>query len=141
MYWADTRAHVIHAFDFDVAGGTLSRQREFARLAPRDAAAPGGYGGRPDGAAVDAEGGYWVAMYEGARLLRFAPDGALWREVPLPVRCPTMPCFGDDDLKTLYVTTARKGRSADELAREPWAGRVLRLRVDVPGLPVNFAQD
>jgi sugar lactone lactonase YvrE len=139
MYWADTRAHVVHAFDFDVTGGTLSRRREFARFAPRDAAAPAVYGGRPDGAAVDADGGYWVAMYEGARLLRFAPDGTLSREVPLPVRSPTMPCFGDDDLKTLYVTTARKGLGADELAREPWAGAVLRLRVDVPGLPVNFA--
>ncbi|WP_119355357.1 SMP-30/gluconolactonase/LRE family protein [Azohydromonas sediminis] len=139
MYWADTRAHVVYAFDFDVSGGTLSRQREFARFAPRDAAAPAAYGGRPDGAAVDADGGYWIAMYEGARLLRFAPDGTLSREVPLPVRSPTMPCFGDDDLKTLYVTTARKGLGADELAREPWAGAVLRLRVDVPGLPVNFA--
>ncbi|WP_119290091.1 SMP-30/gluconolactonase/LRE family protein [Azohydromonas sediminis] len=139
MYWADTRAHVVYAFDFDVSGGTLSRQREFARFASRDAAAPAAYGGRPDGAAVDADGGYWVAMYEGARLLRFAPDGTLTREVPLPVRSPTMPCFGDDDLKTLYVTTARKGLGADELAREPWAGAVLRLRVDVPGLPVNFA--
>ena len=43
-------------------------------------------------------------------------------------------------LRTLYLTTARQGRPDDELAREPWAGQVLQCRVDVPGLPVNFAR-
>jgi sugar lactone lactonase YvrE len=50
-----------------------------------------------------------------------------------------MPCFGGPDLKTLYITTAREGRPADELAREPLAGCVLELRVDVPGIPAHFA--
>lgn len=141
LYWADTPAHTVYAFDFERAGGAISRQRVFARFplkaADQDLAV---YGGRPDGAAVDAEGGYWVAMYEGARLLRLGPDGAVLREVALPVRCPTMPCFGGPDLRTLYVTTARDRRPADELAREPLAGCVLQLRVDVPGLPVNWAR-
>ena len=98
-----------------------------------------GYGGRPDGGAVDAEGCYWAACFEGKRLARFAPEGTLLESIALPVRCPTMPCFGGDDLRTLYVTTSREKRPADELANEPWAGRVLQCRVDVPGLPVNFA--
>jgi sugar lactone lactonase YvrE len=55
------------------------------------------------------------------------------------VRCPTMPCFGGDDLRTLFVTTARDNRPAKELEDQPWAGRVLRLRVEVPGLPVHHA--
>jgi len=140
LYWADTKAHAVYVFDFDIAAGSLSRRRVFARFPlklPEQSLAS--YGGRPDGAAVDAEGGYWVAMFEGARVLRFAPDGTLTREVPLPVRCPTMPCFGGADLKTLYITSAREKRPADELAREPLAGCVLQLRVDVPGLPANFA--
>ena len=49
-----------------------------------------------------------------------------------------MPCFGGPDLKTLYLTTARENRPADELARQPLAGCVLQMRVDVPGLPANF---
>lgn len=141
MYWSDTRAHTVFAFDFDARDGSLSQRRVFARFEPR---APGqpldAYGGRPDGAAVDVEGAYWVAMFEGARLLRLSPSGAVLAEVRLPVRCPTMPCFGGDDLRTLYVTTARDGRPADELARDPWAGRVLCWRTEVPGLPVNFAR-
>ena len=141
MYWADTKAHVVYAFDLDPQDGRLSRRRVFRQFAPRAEGQPlSAYGGRPDGAAVDAEGAYWVAMFEGQRLLRLAPDGQVLQSVPLPVRCPTMPCFGGDDLRTLFVTTARKQRPADELAAQPWAGRVLMARVDVPGLPVHHAQ-
>jgi sugar lactone lactonase YvrE len=130
----------VYTLDFDISDGSVSARRVFVQFPAKAPEQPlAGYGGRPDGAAVDANGGYWVAMFEGARLLRFAPDGTLTREVRLPVSCPTMPCFGGPDLKTLYVTTARENRPADELAREPMAGRVLQLRVDVPGLPANFA--
>jgi sugar lactone lactonase YvrE len=141
LYWSDTKDHVVHAFDFDGDVGSLSRRREFVRFAPKSAAdGAAAYGGRPDGAAVDSEGAYWVAMFEGQRLLRLASDGRLLLELPLPVRCATMPCFGGDDLRTLFVTTARDRRPADELAAQPLAGCVLMLRVQVPGLPVNFAR-
>ena len=141
LYWADTKAHTVFAFDFERAGGAISNQRVFVQFPVKAAdQALAAYGGRPDGAAVDAEGGYWVAMFEGARLLRLGPDGVVTREVALPVRCPTMPCFGGPDLKTLYVTTSRDQRPADELAREPLAGCVLQLRVEVQGLPANMAR-
>ncbi len=141
MYWSDTRAHVVYALDFDGADGSLTRQREFKRFAARTASTDlASYGGRPDGAAMDSEGAYWVAMFEGQRLLRLAPDGRVLQELALPVRCPTMPCFGGDDLRTLFVTSARHNRPPEELAAQPLAGCVLMLRVDVPGLPVNFAQ-
>jgi len=141
MYWSDTRQHTVFAFDFDGAEGTLSRRRTFASFPARQPGQdPACYGGRPDGAAMDAEGCYWVAMFEGGRLLRLSPDGAVIAELLLPVRCPTMPCFGGADLRTLFVTTARDKRPAEELRREPLAGRVLQLRVPVPGLPVHFAR-
>jgi sugar lactone lactonase YvrE len=136
MYWSDTRAHTVYAFDVDAEDGTLSRRRVFAGFAPKTAGQP--YDGRPDGGAVDAEGCYWVAMYEGGQLLRFSPSGERLLALPLPVQCPTMPCFGGADLKTLYITTAREGRPAEELARMPWSGCVLQLSVQVPGLPVHF---
>jgi sugar lactone lactonase YvrE len=140
MYWADTTACTLFAFDFEPAGGALSGRRVFVRFEPRPADGRlEGYGGRPDGAAVDVEGGLWVACYEGQRLARFAPDGTLRESVALPVRCPTMACFGGADLRTLYVTTARDRRPPAELAQQPWAGCVLQCRVDVPGLPVDFA--
>ena len=140
MHWSDTKAHTIFAADFDPASGALSRRRVFASFPVKQAGQPlAGYGGRPDGAAMDAEGCYWTAMFEGQRLLRLSPEGEIVREVELPVRCPTMPCFGGPDLKTLYITSSRENRPAAELLDQPWAGCVLALDVDVPGLPVNFA--
>lgn len=141
LYWSDTKAHRVRAFDFDPADGSLSRPRDFASFPVKtDGQDLASYGGRPDGAAVDREGVYWTAMFEGQRLLRLAPDGRVLQELPLPVRCPTMPCFGGPDLRTLFITTARENRPATELAAQPLAGCVLTLRVDVPGLPVNFVR-
>jgi sugar lactone lactonase YvrE len=140
LYWSDTKAHTIYAFDFEPASGELSGRRVFASFpVKQDGQSLDSYGGRPDGAAVDAEGCYWVAMFEGQRLLRLSPAGELLREVRLPVRCATMPCFGGADLKTIYITTSREKRPAAELTMQPMAGCVLALDVDVPGLPVNFA--
>lgn len=140
MYWSDTKAHRIDVLDFSAADGALSNRRPWRQFPPKQAGEPiEAYGGRPDGAAVDSEGAYWSAMFEGQCLVRLSPDGQVLRELRLPVRCATMACFGDHDLKTLYVTTARDKRPAEELAAQPWAGCVLRIRVDVPGLPVNFA--
>jgi sugar lactone lactonase YvrE len=139
LYWSDTKAHVVRAFDFDRETGALSRQRDWLQFEARaDGQALDAYGGRPDGAAVDSEGHYWVAMFEGGRVLRVSPQGQVVREVRLPVRCPTMPCFGGPDLKTLYITTAHHNRPADELRDQPLAGGVLSLRVEVPGLPASL---
>jgi sugar lactone lactonase YvrE len=141
LYWSDTKAHEIYQLDFDAAKGTLANKRLFADFAPRAAGQSlEDYGGRPDGAAVDVEGCYWVAMFEGQRLLRLSPEGQLLSELRLPVRCPTMPAFGDADLRTLYITTAREKRPADELAAQPWAGCVLKVRVEVAGLPAQIAR-
>ena len=142
LYWADTAAHRVRAFDFDPASGQLSGGRLFHQMTPKPAGWTWGdaviYGGRPDGAAVDAQGCYWSAQYEGRRLLRLSPSGEVLAEVTTPVPCPTMPCFGGDDLKTLFITTSRQGRGASELAHYPQAGCVFAVRVDVPGLAVNF---
>ncbi|MDP3824926.1 MAG: SMP-30/gluconolactonase/LRE family protein, partial [Polaromonas sp.] len=144
LYWADTTGHVIHAWDWDAAGNTLARQRVFRQFPskpPGWQAGMPGYGGRPDGAAVDSEGNYWVAMYEGGRVLKLSPGGELLADIPTPVVCPTMVCFGGDDLQTLYLTTARHGRPAAELEALPQSGCVFSMRVDVPGLPVHFFAD
>lgn len=133
LYQADTNAHLIRAYDFDPRHGTLGAGHLFRQFVDERPAQD--YGGRPDGAAVDSEGAYWCAMYEGARLLRLAPDGKLLQEVRLPVRCPTMVAFGGADLRTLYVTTARHNRPATELQQYPLSGYILSLQVEVAGRP------
>ncbi|MDB5870700.1 MAG: hypothetical protein JWQ07_142 [Ramlibacter sp.] len=141
VYWADTSSHIIHAWNWDAQSNAMAQHRVFQQFPPKpDGWEPGdpGYGGRPDGAAVDVQGNYWCAMYEGGRVLKFAPSGQLLAEIAVPMQCPTMPCFGGDDLKTLYLTSSSYKRPADELRALPQSGCVIATRVDVPGLPVNF---
>jgi sugar lactone lactonase YvrE len=132
LYHADTTAHRITAYDFDLTSGALGNGRVFKQFSSDKSQ---NYGGRPDGAAVDSENAYWCAMYEGGRVLRLSPSGDILREIALPVRCPTMVAFGGLDFRTLFITSARHNRSAAELAQHPLSGCVLALRVDVPGLP------
>ncbi|MEH6435027.1 SMP-30/gluconolactonase/LRE family protein [Massilia sp. DD77] len=131
MFHADTTTHRIDCYDYDLATGTQSKQRTLLTF-PTDKSAPG-YGGRPDGATVDSEGAYWVAMFEGGRVLRISPSGEILREIIVPARCPTSIAFGGVDLRTMYITTASHGRSAQELAEYPLSGKVLCTRVDVAG--------
>lgn len=141
LYWADTPQHLVHAWDFDAQANSLSAHRIHLQLPAKPAGwtfADQSYQGRPDGAAVDVLGNYWAAMYEGRRVCQFAPDGRLLQQLETPAQCPTMPCLGGDDMKTLYLTSARHGRSADELGQLPDSGAVFFTRVETPGLPVNF---
>ena len=127
LYFSDTPRFVIYRFDYDPATGESSNRREFVRLQPTATDR-----GRPDGAAVDADGCYWSSLYEGSRVARFDPAGKLMSTHALPVRCPTMPAFGGADLKTLFVTTAREKSPPPGVDA---GGQVYSLRVDVPGLP------
>ncbi|MGX9220713.1 SMP-30/gluconolactonase/LRE family protein [Massilia varians] len=131
MFHADTTTHRIDCYDYDPATGTHSNARTIKTFSTDKSAAD--YSGRPDGATIDSEGAYWVAMFEGGRVLRISPSGEILREIALPLRCPTSLAFGGPDLRTLYITSASHGRSAEELARYPLSGKVLSIRVDVAG--------
>jgi sugar lactone lactonase YvrE len=131
LYYIDSTTQRIDAIDFDLDRGRLGTRRTFAAIDERD--------GLPDGLAVDAEGGVWVALFGGRRTRRYRPDGTLDVEVPLPVTNPTSVAFGGPGLGDLYVTTAKHRLSADQLACEPLAGSLLLLRPGVRGrLPHRF---
>jgi sugar lactone lactonase YvrE len=91
--------------------------------------------GAADGSVVDSEGYLWSARWQGSRVIRFAPDGSIDREVEVPVSRVSCPAFGGPDLKTLFLTTSQEGITADEAAAQPHAGSVFKIEVDVPGQP------
>jgi sugar lactone lactonase YvrE len=129
LYHSDTPRFVVHRYDYDVETGAASNRRLFVQLKPQ-----GEDRGRPDGAAVDAEGCYWTALYEGGRVQRYSPEGRLLSTHPAPAKRPTMVAFGGEDLRTLYLTTARDGADEEELARFPHSGGLFAMAVETPGL-------
>ena len=125
MYFADTPTRAIHVLDYDPATGDVANRRHF--VTPD--------GGLPDGSAVDSEGCLWNAEWEGSRVVRYTPEGVVDRVIPLPASQITCCAFGCDDLKTLFITSARQGLNAVQLAEQPHAGAVFAVRTDVAGLP------
>jgi len=127
MYHADSRLSTVFAFDFDPDTGRVANRRPFVQTREGE--------GRPDGAAVDAAGFYWVAMFEGWRVCRYAPDGRLDRTIRMPVARPTMCAFGGEKLDVLYVTSGSQGLSEEDWRQQPFAGGLFAIPLDVRGLP------
>lgn len=126
MYLSDSHPHsrLVWAFDYDVASGLPSGRRVFVDM--------NHFPGRPDGAAVDADGCYWTCANDAGLLHRFTPAGKLDRSIALPVKKPAMCAFGGADLRTLYVTSIRP--AGTDLSDQPLAGAVFALRPGVQGL-------
>jgi sugar lactone lactonase YvrE len=125
MYLSDSHPGVqrVWAFDLDAAG-TPSRRRLFVDMN----ALPG----RPDGAAVDAEGGYWVCANDAGLVHRFTPDGRLDRSIAVPVAKPTMCSFGGPDLQSLFITSLQRAQAAP--GEEPLAGALFVTRPGATGI-------
>jgi xylono-1,5-lactonase len=128
LYHTSTLDRTVYAFDL-AGDGTLSGKRVFVQI-PEDA-------GYPDGMTTDKEGGLWVAHFAGHRLTRFLPDGSIERVVQMPVANVTSCAFGGPALDMLFVTTARKGLSEEDLERQPLAGGLFRIDVGIQGLPAG----
>lgn len=125
MYTSDTPNGVIYRTPLDTRGEPGVR-RPFRQFAQGE--------GIPDGAAMDEEGCYWSALYDGWRIARFSPDGEQLAEYRVPVRCPTMVCFGGPEMKTLFITTTRENMSPEEVAAYPLSGAIFTLPVTVAGM-------
>jgi sugar lactone lactonase YvrE len=127
MYYIDTLEGRVDILDYEASTGAISNRRPLVSIE----------NGAPDGMTVDAEGGLWVAVWGGSRVVHVLPDGSAAGEIELPVSRVTSCCFGGPELSDLYITTARQGLSAEERAAEPTAGSLFRCRPGIKGLPTN----
>ena len=127
MYFADSAKKVVWQYDFDAESGTIENRRTFIEV-------PDGEG-VPDGATVDSEGFVWVAHMRAGRVKRYDPDGSVEREIRFPASLTSCPAFGGVDLSTLYVTTASSRFGLDDFEREPDAGSLYAVDVEVRGIP------
>ncbi len=124
MYLSDSHPlrRMVWAFDYDIDDGVPSKRRVFADLTKSV--------GRPDGAAVDSEGCYWVCGNDGGYILRFTPQGKLDRKLDVPMLKPAMCAFGGKHLDQLLVTSIPSGKPEDA----EWGGAVILLEPGVKGV-------
>ena len=131
MFINDTAAGNVFAWDFDAASGALSNRRPWLRFAPDD--------GLPDGMTLDAQGRLWIAHWGGRCVT--AHDAATARElqrIALPVSQVTNVAFGGPELRTLFISSARTGLTAQQLQSEPLAGALFAIELATPGLPASM---
>ncbi len=126
MYFADTLHDSIWAYDYDIDTGRATNERLFVDFTDLP--------GRPDGACVDSDGGYWVACVYGWALMRFTPDGAVDRTIELPVHKPTMPAFGGPDLDVIFLTSIGDGGSFRFAEDQEQAGGLFAIDPGAQGL-------
>ncbi len=122
-YYNDTPTGLVAVLDFDPDTGTFGPSQTFATVAGP---------GKPDGMAVDEQGGVWVALWGGGAVQRYDASGALTDRLELPVGQVTACTFGGPDLATLYITTSRQDLGAQA---EPEAGAVFAAQVPYRGRP------
>jgi len=125
LYVTDMFNNRIIALDYDAEGGTVSNRRTFVDV-PAEA-------GLPDGLIVDSGGYVWSAHWAGSCVTRYAPDGQIDWQIPMPVTNVTCLGFGGADLSDLYVVTAWFMMSDEERKAQPRAGDLFRLRTDIHG--------
>jgi sugar lactone lactonase YvrE len=128
MYRAESMQRVIYAYDYDPVTGVPSGQRLFAKV-------PDEFG-IPDGATVDSEGGFWVALPFGqtGKIVRFAPDGRLDIDIDLPVMVPTMVAFGGLNMATLFITSGRIEKFFNKPS-SPLGGDIFAIETGYRGIP------
>ncbi|SFM43613.1 SMP-30/gluconolactonase/LRE family protein [Salibacterium qingdaonense] len=126
MYFIDTPTLEVSAFDYDIAAGGISNRRPVIIFSGND--------GRPDGMTMDAEGMLWIAHFGGWKVSRWNPEtGECLEEIEVPASQVTSCVFGGEDLRTLYITTARNKLDEEQLDIEPHAGGLFALNPGVKG--------
>lgn len=130
FYFIDTPTRQVFAFDYDVATGSVSNRRVAITVPEAE--------GYPDGMTIDSEGMLWIAHWGGWQVTRWNPTtGEKLLSVPVLASQVTSCTFGGPELDELYITTARVGLDTEQLAAQPHAGGLFRVKVGVTGLPVE----
>jgi sugar lactone lactonase YvrE len=131
MFFNDTAQGRVLAMPFDADSGNVGPAHEFLRFGPGD--------GLPDGMNIDAEGRLWIAHWgAGCVTAHDAASGAELARIALPAAHITNIAFGGPDLRTMFITSARFGLDAAQLAGQPLAGALFALDSEVTGLPARM---
>ncbi|WP_299533607.1 SMP-30/gluconolactonase/LRE family protein [Ulvibacterium sp.] len=131
FYYIDTTAYEVWRYGYDIATSEITN-KQVAFSIPRD------FGG-PDGMSIDSEDMLWIAHWGGNCVRRWNPNtGEVLEQVDVEAPHVTSCCFGGNDLKTLYITTARSGLSQNQLEEFPLSGGLFVHESQVKGMPITY---
>lgn len=126
MYYIDTLAKKVVAFDYDRNTGNISGERDAVFI-------PDKYG-LADGMTIDEEGMLWIAFFNGWCVRRINPQtGEVLLTIDVPVAKVTSCAFGGEKLDELYITTAKADLSPADLDKQPFAGGLFCVKPGVKG--------
>lgn len=135
FYYTDSGDGTIYAYDYEEQSGQISNRRVFLEV---DEPQLPGAGAKPvpDGCAIDAMGGLWIALWNGGKVIHVSPSGEKLGEIHFPALKITCPAFGGRDFDELFVTTAALDDEEAE-AKKLYRGNgdVYRVKAGVKGLP------
>lgn len=138
LYYADSTARKIFAYNVDSRTGTLSRKRVFVKVPESE--------GIPDGLTVDAQGFIWTAQWYGSQIVRYDPEGKVERRIAMPAKQVSSVMFGGKDLNELYITSAGNSWRSDyapagyDFDSGNIGGSLYRIKLDIQGKREHLAK-
>ena len=127
LFYVDSRTQKLEKFAFSVKNHTVSDRQTVAVI-------PAALG-CGDGMTIDAKGDLWLAVWGGSCVLHVeSATGRILETVPVPAKQVSSCCFAGPDLRDLIITTSAV---RTDPAEQPEAGKIFRLRTDVPGVLSN----
>lgn len=137
LYYADSSARKIYAYDVDGRTGELYNKHVMVRIPNEE--------GLPDGLTVDAQGFIWSAQWYGGQVVRYDPEGRVERCIAMPVKQVSSVAFGGPDLTDLYITTAADSWPSNlappgyDFKASNIGGSFYRVRLDIQGRKEHVA--
>jgi sugar lactone lactonase YvrE len=132
MYVIDTYYKMLLKFNYSLEHGAWGKPQVVIN-----------FSAMPDGAAVDSDDNIYVAHWDERKFISVYSlrDFRLKRKVAFPVKNICCPCFGGDDMRDFYVTTASYWLPENDKDIETGAGGIFKTRNQTAGKVEIFYKD
>lgn len=124
FYIVDSNQHALYAYDYNLETGGISNKKTHIQFPANET---------PDGMCIDAENGFWIAMWGGSKIMHFDQEGKLVEAIAVPVLHPTSCCFGGKDKKTLFITSSKLPLTDLQKVQYPLAGKTFKVETETVG--------
>ncbi|MBY4592596.1 SMP-30/gluconolactonase/LRE family protein [Rhizobium redzepovicii] len=132
MVFSDSVTKQVWRFRYDAGTGAIGNREVFIDVR--------NFTGIPDGVAVDAEGGLWIAEFGGGAVHHFSAEGKRVGKIVLPATQVTSCVFAGPDLRHLVIITTKRLLDEDGRKSQPHSGDLFVVEPGVRGLLPHLFQ-